>query len=772
MYNYEWDPKTGGYILTTKMAGITKELRPVFYEELELLGFKNKGWKYPKTEKPLLWAETRRYIYRGRFVAETVGGGLYTAPMLKIHEENLVIDPVDVDNMIMNNKALMDGLVQNTLETIYKTFNEYKNKKIDVFYVAFSGGKDSLVLLDLVQRALPHNEFKVVFGDTSMEMSDTYETIKKAKERWNTLDFIIAKSHLDAKESWKIFGPPSRTQRWCCSVHKSAPSLLKLKELTGKEKLRAFVFDGVRGEESDIRETYSLISEGNKHATQTNYHAILEWNTAELFLYMFENNLFLNNAYKYGIARVGCLICPMSSEWREYVTNSVYPKEVLPFINIIEESLKSKISDTNERRKYINEGGWKGRIDGRDIDLNGNRLIEQDDDSAFSLIINEYQTEWREWIKTLGELIQITNEDFIVIYKSVKYPFKVIKSDAGFVVSINKVPKTKDSIRFLYLFKNVFHKAAYCGACKVCEVECPFGAIKFEERKAMITDKCNHCENCIDMPRGCLVARSKLFITGGRNVKIKGLGNYRGFGFRQEWLQYYIELGDKIWTTDTIGKPKRDALKVWLREADITLNNKLTDLGQEICRLGANDIRVWAVILNNLVYNSAIIRWYTQNVEFNMSYSISDILMLLGDDYKGSTKDNAIASIRETFKFSPIGIELGLGNYETKGKNIISVTRTGWSQPDALVILYSLYKFAEVSEGYYSFTLTDLMNDNAERLGISPAQIFGLDREMLKRLIQGLAWEYREFISVAFNKDLDNIYLNQDKTSLDVVKMF
>ena len=89
-----------------------------------------------------------------------------------------------------------------------------------------------------------------------------------------------------------------------------------------------------------------------------------------------------------------------------------------------------------------------------------------------------------------------------------------------------------------------------------------------------------------------------------------------------------------------------------------------------------------------------------------------------------------------------------------------------------MVILYSLYKFAEVSEGYYSFTLTDLMNDNAERLGISPAQIFGLDREMLKRLIQGLAWEYREFISVAFNKDLDNIYLNQDKTSLDVVKMF
>ena len=39
MYNYEWDIETGGYILTTKVSGVTKELRPVFFEELDLLGF-------------------------------------------------------------------------------------------------------------------------------------------------------------------------------------------------------------------------------------------------------------------------------------------------------------------------------------------------------------------------------------------------------------------------------------------------------------------------------------------------------------------------------------------------------------------------------------------------------------------------------------------------------------------------------------------------------------------------------------------------------------
>ena len=42
-----------GWIYSYNKDGrITKELRPVFYEELELLGFKNKGWKYQATEKP------------------------------------------------------------------------------------------------------------------------------------------------------------------------------------------------------------------------------------------------------------------------------------------------------------------------------------------------------------------------------------------------------------------------------------------------------------------------------------------------------------------------------------------------------------------------------------------------------------------------------------------------------------------------------------------------------------------------------------------------
>ena len=254
MYNYLWDLTTGGYVLDTKISGVIKDLRPVFHEELNLLGF-DKYWKYKKSESPLLWAETRRYIYKGEVVAEASGGGLHIQPELKIHKKGLKLEPVDIATMVSKNRPILNALVQNTGETIYQTYINYKDK-VDVTYVAFSGGKDSIVLLDLMQKTLPHNSFKVIFADTTMEIQDTYKAVEKAKERWSTLEFHTAQSSMNAQDTWHIFGVPSRTLRWCCSVHKSVPSLLKLREITGLTKLKALSFDGVRGDESFNRSTY------------------------------------------------------------------------------------------------------------------------------------------------------------------------------------------------------------------------------------------------------------------------------------------------------------------------------------------------------------------------------------------------------------------------------------------------------------------------------------------------------------------------------------
>jgi len=253
MYNIKWDCETRGYELVPTAVGVQKEIRPVFYEELELLGF-GEYWKYPKTNKPLLWAEgTRRYIYQGELVAEAHGGSFYTKPRIEIKKHGLHLEPVDIEGMVQKNKALMTGLVQNSLEFIYKTFKKYRKRNFDICYVAFSGGKDSLVVLDLVQRALSHDDFVVVFGDTGMEVKSTYQAVDRAKKRWSTIKFFSAVSSYSPQITWKEFGPPSRIHRWCCSVHKTAPSLLLLRHLLGKDNIRALVFDGVRSEESELR---------------------------------------------------------------------------------------------------------------------------------------------------------------------------------------------------------------------------------------------------------------------------------------------------------------------------------------------------------------------------------------------------------------------------------------------------------------------------------------------------------------------------------------
>ena len=112
--------------------------------------------------------------------------------------------------------------------------------------------------MDLVKKALPHGSFVVVFGDTCMEFPDTYDVIEKTRKECETegIAFYTARSHLKPEESWELFGPPSRTLRWCCSVHKSAPQALLLRELTQKANNKAMAFVGVRGEESFTRSKY------------------------------------------------------------------------------------------------------------------------------------------------------------------------------------------------------------------------------------------------------------------------------------------------------------------------------------------------------------------------------------------------------------------------------------------------------------------------------------------------------------------------------------
>ena len=87
MYSYDWDPSTGGYTLNSTPLNFSKEPRPVYYKELDMLGF-DRYWDYEKDDTyPYMWAEANTYWYRGRKVAQTKGGSLCSSPEIAILEE-------------------------------------------------------------------------------------------------------------------------------------------------------------------------------------------------------------------------------------------------------------------------------------------------------------------------------------------------------------------------------------------------------------------------------------------------------------------------------------------------------------------------------------------------------------------------------------------------------------------------------------------------------------------------------------------------------------
>ena len=184
MYNYTYDTQTGGILLNTSPMQFSKEPRPVYYQELDLLGF-NQYWTYEKQDVfPYMWAEANKYYYFGRLAAQLKGGNLYTAPELDIKEElHEPLRPIDIEEMLGKNADFLQTLEQETVKKIYDIWKRRRFKQ-DIFYVAFSGGKDSVVLLDLVKKALPKDEFVVVFGDTQMEFPDTYDVVDKVEVQY------------------------------------------------------------------------------------------------------------------------------------------------------------------------------------------------------------------------------------------------------------------------------------------------------------------------------------------------------------------------------------------------------------------------------------------------------------------------------------------------------------------------------------------------------------------------------------------------------------
>lgn len=778
MYSYSWDSQTGGILLNSSPLKSSNEPRPVYYKELDLLGF-DKFWKYDKNDTyPYLWSELNNYYYRGKLVAKVKGGSVYSKPELLLIDEpepnSQKLRYVDVPAMVSKNYSILESLVQDTIKKIYNTYSDY-SKKIDVFYVAFSGGKDSIVTLDLVQRALPHNCFKVLFGDTGMEFPDTYTTVEQVYEKCKSdgIDFIITKADQGPKDSWVKFGPPATVTRWCCSVHKTAPQILKLRDLTNKPNFTGMAFIGVRASESAARNEYDYLSLGEKHKGQFSCNPILEWNSAELYLYLYSRGIPISEVYKKGNKRAGCLVCPRAAERNEYFAHMLYPSEFDSLLDLIKQMYRNNFSSEEKLNEFIDHGGWKARKNGRDLSLALN-YRESVGKEYTTIFIEKPKSDWKEWIKTIGVLVN-SESPYKIDFKGNILDFEVKEVSVGLEVQFSN-ELTKTHTAFTKMLKSVMHKTACCVACNSCAADCHNGCIVKINGKIHITDNCVHCAQCHKVEKGCWIFKSLELPSGGIGVSsTKSLNCYSHHAPKLDWFNQYFQYKQDFEQNHTLGSQMYSFFKRFLKDAELLDKTGFSTFAEHIDKIGLSEHSSWGLMLVNLSYSPQI-NWVVKRIPFyeecNKDY-VQSLLISDGADEKWvGDVWNSIARILE-LPFNSVGFGRPIKDHSGLEKSkTIAFERVPWSNPDSRVILYSLYKFAEACGDYYQFTLSRLYDYSIKSDGVSPAEIFGIDKSNLEKILVGLASNYPELITSQFTLDLDTISLNSSKTSLDILKLF
>lgn len=175
------------------------------------------------------------------------------------------------------------------------------------YYLAFSGGKDSIVIYDLAIKAGVKCDAHYSQGGI-----DPPELVRFIREYYPDVTCDRPKGSV-----WKgvmIHGLPRRQARWCCEL---------IKEHHGGGRR---VVTGIRWEESSRRKSRRLFEVCRSDGTKYFLHPIIDWTSAEVWEYIKANSLIYCSLYDEGFKRLGCILCPMSNPKQSLVEIQRWPK--------------------------------------------------------------------------------------------------------------------------------------------------------------------------------------------------------------------------------------------------------------------------------------------------------------------------------------------------------------------------------------------------------------------------------------------------------------
>lgn len=800
--------------------------RPVFWEELDLLKLNELGWTYPHSEAPLLWAVNKQYWYHGELVFEAKGANIYHDATIEFQpgKEQLNLQPVDMKKMLNRCSEYMFLLESEAIEFIRETYLQYagarksvnrvpanqinfddlvksvekktktkmaivkedcdsfdivpldkaekdgkkvyQTTKIDRFLASFSGGKDSQVVLDLCTRAIPSTDFEVVYSDTGYELPPSLKLYQEIQQHYQSLypdlKFSTAKNHASVLSYWDKIGTPSDSHRWCCSIMKTAPLYRTFKIEGTNKQAKVLTFDGVRAEESLKRGKYGRTGKG-KHTTIYNAHPILEWSAVEIFLYLFRHHLPINQAYRDGKARVGCVICPFSTSWDDMIATKKYPNELKPFTERLQSW--SSINRISDAKKFIEDRRWKIKAIGN-TDLTKVSVEFSEINHNFVAHVINSQFRIYLWLPTLCDYTvnSLEGKDIGTLnFRKRIYNFNVVYGANDYTLTIEN-----PDVNLALLMRRVIYKSAYCINCEGCEVECPTGALSVVPQVKIDKSKCIHCHKCLTFhDLGCYSADSVRMIKNMNNSENAKIQGYKTFGFREEWLQEYLVDPEYFWHSNSLGTAQVDGFKAWLKDAEINdTKNKLTQFGELIQRIYQNEEALtWELILTNLSYHSFIVKWFLNNITVGKEFDRKTLETLIneqGYSAKGKTVSNAVAAFVQTLEYSPLGKDMKLG-VPTENKTRV---REFYEDVSNAGLVYNLYKYAEF-KGVRSLRVSDFYMEDSIN---GPYKTLGVTKKKFQDVLRSLNSLDNRVLIAELAMGLDSITLRDDITPLSCIE--